>query len=140
MSVETSLVRHLRADPVVGPLTKINADRSRIYPLLIPQHMRGEKSLQPCLVYQRVGSIAERTFCGTDTLWQASIQYDSYALTYESAKELSAAVKACLVDLAGTIFDTRIDMVQFGTEFDSFEPDPGLFRVFQVYNVFYVEE
>ena len=133
MSVETALRKKLIEDPSVRVLT------TNVYPLLIPQHLRGTKSKQPCIVYQRVGTSGQATTCGTDDLYQASVQYDSYSPEYDKARELSKAVRACLLSTVGLTHGVQISKILYNTDFDVLEPDVGLFRVSQMYTVFFVE-
>lgn len=136
--IEIGLARFLEADAGVAALV-VDSALKRIFPLLIPEHVRGDPKKMPCLVYQRIATSRTATFCGTDSLVNVSMQIDCYALNYVSAKTLADAVRRRLVDYTGSMGDTHVDRVFIDVEFDLVEQDTGLFRVSQTYSIWFVE-
>lgn len=118
---------------------------SRVYPLVIPQRSYDEVSRQPCLVYT-VSRERAVSFSGTNNLVSASVQLDSYARTYAEALTLAAAVRTALVDFSGTWTSTaspqgvtKVQRVFIRNEIELTDPEPGLYRVMQEYQVWYEE-
>lgn len=132
--IESGLVAYLESHAVVGPLIKA-AGLTRIFPLLIPEHIRGDAAKMPCLVYQRVGSDRGKTFCETDSLVNTQFQIDVYAKAYLQCKELARDTRQALVDYTGLMGDTHVDRVFIDVEFDLVETDTGLYRVSQTYTI-----
>jgi hypothetical protein len=132
--IEIGLVKFLSEHGVVGPLIT-DADLTRIFPLLIPEHVRGDAKKMPCLVYQRIGTERDKTFCATDTLARVSLQLDVYSKSYLTCKQLALAVRQAIVDYTGPMGDTHVDKVFIDVEFDLVETDTGLYRVSQTYTI-----
>lgn len=137
--IEVGLAQYLKNHAVVGPLVT-DAGLTRIFPLLIPEHVRGDNRKQPCLVYQRIGTERQGTYCATDTLVTASIQIDVYSKSYFDVKTLARAVELALVDYTGPMGDTHVDKVFLNVEFDLVETDTGLYRVSQTYVIWFKSE
>lgn len=136
--IEIGLASYLGGHGVVGPLVT-DADLTRVFPLLIPEHVRGESRKQPCIVYQRIGTERDGTFCETDSLAKVSMQIDVYSKSYLTAKQLAQEVRRALVDYTGPMGDTHVDKVFIDVEFDLVETDTGLFRVSQTYTIWVQE-
>lgn len=134
--IEAGLTSYLSGHAVVGPLLKSGA---HVFPLLIPEHVRSERGQLPCLVYQRVGTNRDKSFCSTDTLANVQLQIDLYSVSYKTVKELARDVRQALVDYTGSMGDTHVDKVFIDVEFDQIETDTGLYRVSQTYT-FWVQE
>jgi hypothetical protein len=136
--IEAGLAQFLKANAGIAALVGDNA-LTRIFPLLIPEHVRGDPKKMPCLVYQRIGTTRGGTFCSTDTLVSVSMQIDCYSLNYLQAKLLADAVRTALVDYTGPMGDTHVDRVFADVEFDLVEQDVILYRVSQTYTIWFVE-
>jgi len=124
--ISEGLFSHLSA---AGGVT--NLVGKRIYPLVVPQHVAGEVAKMPCVVYARVDVRRQQKFCGTDGLVRSVFQLDSYATTYHESITLAAAVRAALVDYAGTMGTVPVQKVFLDYQDELTEPDPGLYRVMQ---------
>lgn len=136
--IEAGLASYLGAHAVVGPLIS-DPELTRLFPLLIPEHVRTDSKKMPCVVYQRVGTERGKTFCSTDSLANVQLQLDVYSRSYKDVKELARAVRQALVDYTGSMGDTHVDKVFIDVEFDLVETDTGLYRVSQTYT-FWVQE
>jgi hypothetical protein len=138
--IEEGLVQRLLADTSIAAM--LVGQTNRIYPLVMPQRVEGDPPNIPCIVYRRSGSSRDTTFCATDNLVSATFQLDSYAANYTHARQLARLVRRRLVDFTGTLTDTdatQVDSIFLSTEFDLDDPDPGLYRVSQTFNVWYRE-
>lgn len=136
--IEAGLTTYLSNHAVVGPVIT-DPERSRIFPLLIPEHVRTDSKKLPCIVYQRVGTSRGSTFCATDSLANVQMQIDLYSPSYKVTKEFAQKVRQALVDYTGPMGDTHVDKVFIDVEFDIIETDTGLYRVSQTYT-FWVQE
>jgi len=136
--IEAGLATYLSSHAVVGPLIS-DPEATRLFPLLIPEHVRTDSKKMPCIVYQRVGTERGKTFCATDSLANISMQVDLYSRSYKDVKNLARAVRQALVDYTGPMGDTHVDKVFIDVEFDLVETDTGLYRVSQTYT-FWVQE
>lgn len=104
--------------------------------------VRGQTEGLPAIVVQRTNTDRQVLFCGTDSLARADIQLDCYALSPQDAWGLAAAVRAALVDFTGTMGDPNgvyVDQVTIANERPLTDPDPGIIRIIQLYNVWYLE-
>ncbi len=119
--------------------TSLSPAGYRIYPLVIPQHEEGDSTLMPCIVYAKVGAQLTGTLSATDNIVRVTYQIDSYAVTYKAAAQLADQVRAALIDYAGTIASTVIKRITLDNEAAIEDPDPGLYRIFQTYSIWYVE-
>ena len=120
----------------VDAIRAICADR--IYGLRRPQ--RGDPDDQlPAIMITRTQTTTQKLFCGTDGLWQAEVQVDCFAMG-ASVFKLAKAVKRALVDFSGMMGETDVDEVTLINEFPVDDPDPGVERVTQVYQIFYAED
>lgn len=137
--IEAGLSQFLKANAGVAALVANDPALTRIFPLVIPEHVRGDPKKMPCLVYQRIGTNRTATFCKTDGLVNVSMQIDCYSLSYLQAKQLADAVRKCLIDYTGLMGDTHVDRVFSDVEFDLVEQDVLLYRVSQTYTIWFLE-
>lgn len=131
--IEAGLYTHLTSvspAPVWG---------TRVYPVVIPEHARGDTTKLPCVVYDRVNVRRQQKFCGTDGLVRSTFQLDCYAATYLAAKNVAAATRAALVDFRGMMGADTVKAVHLDFEFDGLDADPGLYRVVQRFTVWHEE-
>jgi Protein of unknown function (DUF3168) len=123
-SFQTYLISDSGINAIVG---------DRVYGLIAPQ-----KVLPPFLVYLKVGDYPIAAgYCGPDAARHCVFQFDSYAKSYLGALRLAEAVRTALVGFTGTIGDTRIAFVSMETEFHAPDPEPGLFRVSNTFEIWY---
>jgi hypothetical protein len=136
--IEAGLTTYLETHAVLKPLLA-GGGLTRVFPLMIPEHVRSDPTALPCVVYQRVGSTRGGTFCSTDSLASVTLQLDMYSRSYLSVKQLAIKVRRALVDYTGPMGDTHVDKVFIDVEFDIIETDTGLYRVSHTYT-FWVQE
>src|SRR5690606_31226744 len=137
--IEDALFHILKTDSGVSALV-VNATSPlsyRIFPLVIEQHAYGEASKQPCIVYTLDGVDRQVKYTGTDDVSRARFQIDSYARTWDQARELAAAVLARLLDFTGAAAGIEVKSATIENEFTLTDPEPGLFRVTQFWNVWF---
>jgi hypothetical protein len=94
----------------------------------------------PAIMIQRTTTAREVLFCGTDDLVSIDLQVDSYAMTGDSAWGLARALRKSLIDFTGTMGDVYVDAVHLTNEFPMTDPDPGIIRIVQLYNFWYLED
>jgi hypothetical protein len=125
-----SLFMHLSDDDAISAIA---ADR--IYPLLRP-----ERDPTPALIYTQTAGVDDVTLCGQSGLSNKLFQLDSYAKSYSLAHQLADAVKARLAGFQGIMGDTAgtdIASIALESESDLDDPEPGLFRVLQIFNIWH---
>lgn len=107
----------------------------RVYPDMIRQG-----GGVPAIVTSRTGGRRQQTYCGTHGLVLGSFQLDVYAKTRQEVRELSKRVIDALLDYKGLMGTTCIvKHCALSTDFDSVDPDPGLLRRTQLWDIWYVE-
>ena len=116
---------------------------NRVYPLVIPERNHADASTYPCLVYTVEGKGRQVRFEGTDSLVRADVRIDSYARTYGDAQRTAAAVRATLVDYSGYMTTAdgtiKVKRIFIENEADLVDIEPGLFRVWQQFTIWYDE-
>lgn len=132
--IEQGLFQYLSNVGPVRALLQERPDFVRLYHLIIPQ---GGKA--PCVVAQFTDFERDQTYCGTIRVVRASIQLDSYGTEYFEALELAAAVRTALTDFRGTMGSVEVKSATLQTERDLEEPEPGLYRRWQDWSLWYVE-
>jgi F420-dependent methylenetetrahydromethanopterin dehydrogenase len=110
---------------------------NRIDPLVIPQADPGKKPQMPRLVYQVITRERSKDRCGTVDLVRTSMQIDAYGKTYAQAKAAAAACVAALLDYRGTVSGVTIKDVALSAEIDLMDPEPGLFRVSNTFEIWH---
>lgn len=108
----------------------------RIHPLVIPQGERGIAAM-PCLVYQVITRERRKTRCGTSALVKTSLQIDAYGRSYAQCKSASETCVAALLDFRGSAAGVSIQDVALGTEIDLIDPEPGLYRVSNTFDIWH---
>lgn len=112
----------------------------RVYPLVIPQKKAGGAAQTPCVVYRQDDVETDLTYCGVSGLTLTTMELNSYATSYDEAKQLAKAVRAVLSDykgLLGGIVGVRAAKLE--TELDLDDPEPGLYRVMQTWQIWHEE-
>lgn len=132
--IEQGLFSYLSNVGPVRDLIQTPGDIVRLYPLIIPQ---GGKS--PCVVYQFTGFTRSQTYCGTIRVLSCDLQLDSYATDYLDAVALAKTVRDALTDFRGIMGAVEVKQATLQTERDLEEPEPGLFRRWQDWQIWFVE-
>lgn len=130
--IEQGLFAYLSTLPNVQAI--LGADKTRLYPLIIPQHGNA-----PCGVYQLAGVDRGRTYCATDTLIMSTVQLDSYGTTYASACVLARVFRLALLDFRGMMGTVDVRDCSLVTESDFEEPEPGLYRRYQSWDIWHID-
>lgn len=130
MIFESELKAYLLTIPALTNLVG-----SRIYGIL-----RQQSQDLPAILIQRTQTTRQPKFCATDKLVSSDIQIDAYAMTGDSGWALAAALRALLIDFTGTMGGAYVDKVLLTNEFPLNDPDPGVIRITQLYNFWYVED
>jgi hypothetical protein len=94
----------------------------------------------PAVLIQRTTTQRQQLFCGTSPFVSADVQVDSYAITGDDAWGLAKALRTLLVDFTGNMGETWVDTVHLTNEFPLSDPDPGIIRITQLYNIWYLED
>lgn len=94
----------------------------------------------PAVLVQRTTTLRDVLFCGTDTLVSTDMQVDSYAMSGDDAWALAKALRKALVDFTGNFGEVAIDTVHLTNEFPMTDPEPGIIRIVQLYNIWYQED
>lgn len=132
--IEAALVELLTGDTALGALIG-----DRLFPVVIPEQVDSESLKHPAVVYQRIGTSRSVTFCRTSGLVAANFQIDCYSKSYLVGRQVAAAVRVALLDFTGTVGGVHIDRVMLSADFDSLDPDPGLYRASQTFDVWHWE-
>lgn len=106
---------------------------AKVYPMVIPQKIK-----VPAITYQRVTTEPSNVKDGPSTLDVNQIDIDSWADTYDEAKDLAAAVRAALDRLPDATYNGDIlQSIAFDNQVDDFSeiPDQPRFHITQTYNV-----
>ena len=93
----------------------------------------------PGVVTQRVGGLRQQRYCGADGLVLGSFQFDVYAKTRAACNEVAEAIRAVMQDFSGTMGATPVKHCHLTSDFDSVDPEPGLLRKTQLWDVWYAE-
>ena len=117
------------------PLTALVGQR--VYGMMREQ---GLQQQLPAVMIQRISSARQVKFCATDKLVDADMQIDAYAISGDSAWAVANVLRSALLDFSGMMGETHVDKVLLANEFPLIDPDPGIVRVTQLYNFWYVED
>ena len=102
---------------------------------------RSQASDLPAVMIQRTHSMRHVNFCATEKLVSAQVQVDSYAMTGQDVWAVAQVLRTALVDFRKSMMsDTYVDAVFLENEFPLTDPDPGVIRVLQIYNFWYLED
>lgn len=107
----------------------------RIYPDMVRQG-----SALPAIVVSRTGGIRQQMLCGTDGLVRGSFQLDVYGKTRADVRELARRVIVAMLDYKGMMGTCVVKHCALSTDFDSVDPEPGLLRRTQLWDIWYVEQ
>jgi hypothetical protein len=136
--IERGLVAHLEADTSL--FSKIGqGDRFRMFAQIIPQKQRAVDQV-PCLVYSVTAEDRQKTYCGTQKLVMATVQFDSYAVKLSEAREVSNALRAAMIDFRGLMGDVVVRDVSLAGSLTLYDMEPGLMRVVDTFVIWFEEE
>ena len=114
--------------------------QDRVYHQRIPQHVFDKGgNIMDCAVYQRTGGRPDVTFCESGGLVAGQYQVDSYSPDDVRFVQLARAIRKALVDYSGPMGAVTVKKVFLETDFDTPEPEPGLYRRTQTYTIWYAE-
>jgi hypothetical protein len=130
MRLETDLPDFLKAAPTITDLVA-----QRIFGVL-----REPGAKLPAVLIQRIFTHRQELFCGVSELVSADMQIDSFAIDGDGAWTLAKALRLLFKNFSGNMGPTRVDKVFLINEFPMIDPDPGIMRVVQTYNFWYVED
>lgn len=94
----------------------------------------------PAVLIQRIHTARQELFCGVSELVSADLQIDSFAIDSDGAWTLARALRLLFKNFSGNMGPTLVDKVFLINEFPMIDPDPGIMRVVQTYNFWYVED
>lgn len=117
---------------------------NRVYPDKLPQGYK-----LPAIVYGRTGGQRQQMMCGTHGLVLGNYQLDIYGLTSKEVRDLSNRVIGsgrrgstppdAMLDYKGTMGGCDVKNCALATDFDSVDPEPGLQKRTQLWDIWYVE-
>lgn len=111
---------------------------SRIYPDMLPQ-----SPALPAVVVQKTGGIRNRAYCGTDRAVLGTYQIDVYGRSRAEARQVAEAIAdespAGMLDYRGLMGIVTVKDCALTSDFDSIDPEPGLLKRTQLWDVWYVE-
>jgi hypothetical protein len=129
--IERDMRRFLLAAPSIQALVG-----NRVYGML-----REPSAALPAVMIQRAHTQRQELFCGVSGLADASMQIDSYAINGDDVWALARALRLLFKNLTKvTMGETLVDRMFLFNEFPMVDPEPGIFRVVQLYNVWYLED
>lgn len=113
-----------------------------------PDKLRDGGAL-PAIVASRSGGQRQQKNCGTDGLVLGSFQIDVYGKTRQDVRELSKRIigegrkgstpPTAMLDYKGMMGTCFVKNCALQTDFDSVDPDPGLHRRTQLWDIWYIE-
>jgi hypothetical protein len=109
----------------------------RVYGLVREQ---GLAEQLPAVLLQRILTTRFPTFCATEKLVSCDMQVDAYGIGGEEAWTLADVLRKVLIDFSGMMGATQVSKALLTNEFPLTDPDPGVIRVTQLYNFWYVED
>jgi Protein of unknown function (DUF3168) len=128
--LETDLRNFLIAAPAVAALVA-----QRVYGLI-----REPGSALPSVNVQRTHTLRQELFCGVSTLASADMQIDAFGINGDDAWTLARALRETFKNFSGDMGDTVVKKVFLINEFPLTDSDPGVIRVVQLYNFWYLED
>lgn len=135
MDTEPNYYAHLVAEPEVTALAG-----QRIHAQQIPQQTRESPRAYPCVVFSTISRVRDPELCGASEVVQATVQMDTYGMTRAEVLALARAIRRRMVDYSGLMGTVDVQRVLTDTEFDvGPDPEPGLYRRTQTFNVWHVE-
>ena len=113
---------------------------TRVHPMRIPQG-----ATIPCLTYQRISTPRLNTHdvSGATGTAHPRFQFDAWAATYDSAKDITDQVRAALQGYKGSMGTggtaVTVQAVLSADERPEFNPETGLYRISSDYIIWHLE-
>lgn len=128
--LRTALVSSTSVTSMVG---------TRVYPLLAPK-----TAALPFITWRRAGVNREHTLAGPMGMPSVTVEMQSFANTYEDAREVADRVRLVLDGYRGTVNNTEVKSVSLENELDDFVQLAGgdlppVYQVTQTFNVLWQE-
>ena len=133
MRLETDVRDFLIGAPAIEALVS-----DRIYGLI-----RESGAALPSINVQRIHTVRQQLFCGVAPLVSADLQIDSFGINGDDAWTVAKALRKLFENFTGPMGNspqTIVDIVFLINEFPLIDPDPGVIRVVQLYNFWYLED
>lgn len=133
---EKHLFQKLVTTPAVARLIGF-----QVYPIAVPKN-----AVLPFCVYKRNNIVREANLAGPTYVPTVSLQFASWALTYEGARDLSNEIRIALDGYTGDLCGVKITDVRLVSETDDYlDPTsigsqlPPAYEVRQLYQVRWLE-
>lgn len=141
MNLGQAIKNELRDNTATGALlNQAGPVPVRVFPMVMPQKKKGGQDQYPAVVYTQTSVDRQKLYCRTDRTVGTRLELDCYALDYDQAHELADAVRAVLLDFQGALGGiVAVKDVALETEIDLQDPEPGVFRVNQVWLIWHAE-
>lgn len=128
--LRTALVNNVAVSGYVG---------SRIYAVIAPA-----SAGLPFVTWRRAGIQRSQTLGAPLGVPRLSVEFNIYAATYESARQVADAMRVVLDGYGGTVDNTQVKQVSLEQESDDFvalagAEMPPAFQITQVYDVWWQE-
>lgn len=130
MRLETDLRNFLIAEPTIEALVA-----QRVYGVI-----REPNAPLPSINIQRNHTMRQELFCGVSSLVSADLMIDSYGIDGDDAWTVAKALRLLFKDFSGDVGETVVKKVFLTNEFPLTDPDPGIIRIVQLYNFWYLED
>jgi hypothetical protein len=138
--LHAALFAELQDNAAVAALVGEESD-ARIWRSMVPQRLEfGGEDRLPCVVLN-VGSLSRQVAnCGTVATVEARVQIDCYSADHDEAWSLAAAVRSALLDFRGMLGGAlRVRAASIESETEILDPEPGVYRVMQSWQIWHKE-
>lgn len=123
---------------LVGSTAVTSIVGTRIYPVLAPA-----SAPLPLVTWRRSGITRSQTLGNPMGVPQVSVEYQIFAATYETAREVADAMRLILDGYGGTVDNVEVKQVALTDESDDLVPQEGaetsLYSVRQQYEIWWQE-
>lgn len=123
---------------LVSDATLSGSIGSRVYPMIAPQ-----SATLPWICFRRTGIARERTMAGSMGTPTVSVEFTTFAETYEEARDIADQVRVILDGFTGTQDNVVIQQTSLESEADDFvqigSDSLPVFQVSQTFDVFWQE-
>lgn len=112
---------------------------SRVYPVMAPA-----AAALPLIVWRRAGIARAQTLGAPMGVPQVTVEYQIYAGTYETAREIADTMRVVLDGYGGNVENTTIRQTSLENEVDEFvqlqgSEMPAVYQITQNYDVWWQE-
>lgn len=124
---------------IVGDATLLSEIGTRIYPVIAPASAQ-----LPFVTWRRAGIQRSQTLGLPVGVPRLSVEYNIYAATYETAREIADRMRAVLDGYGGTVDTVTVKQVSLEQESDDFvslagAEMPPAFQITMVFDVWWQE-